>query len=40
VKHSDDENELFHRPEAEMTDDSGAEVVDLGKARTARLGPV
>jgi hypothetical protein len=37
VKHSDDENELFHRPEAEMTDDSGAEVVDLGKARTARL---
>ena len=32
-----DDNELFHRLEAEMTD-SGAEVVDLGKARSARDG--
>ncbi|WP_043231635.1 cell division protein FtsK [Streptomyces sp. NRRL F-5193] len=35
MKHSDDENELFNRLEAEMAD-SGAEVVDLGKARAAR----
>jgi len=40
VKHPDDDNELFNRLEAEMaTDsrpDSGGEVVDLGKARSAR----
>lgn len=31
-----DDNELFNRLEAEMTADSGGEVVDLGKARSAR----
>ncbi|MFI8425092.1 cell division protein FtsK [Streptomyces sp. NPDC085479] len=40
MKHSDDDNELFDRLEAEMADDrsadGGAEVVDLGKARAAR----
>ncbi|WP_031009311.1 cell division protein FtsK [Streptomyces sp. NRRL F-5727] len=41
MKHPDDDQELFARLEAEMTadpstDDSGAEVVDLGKARAAR----
>ncbi|WP_415937985.1 cell division protein FtsK [Streptomyces sp. 039-1] len=39
MKHPDDDNELFNRLEAEMTDPgapSGGEVVDLGKARTAR----
>ncbi|WP_405890271.1 cell division protein FtsK [Streptomyces sp. NBC_00133] len=34
----DDENELFNRLEADMAPDSGAEVVDLGKARSARDG--
>ncbi|MEV7144408.1 cell division protein FtsK [Streptomyces tauricus] len=41
MKHPDDDNELFNRLEAEMTDPpapSGGEVVDLGKARTARDG--
>ncbi|MBA2945107.1 cell division protein FtsK [Streptomyces himalayensis] len=33
-----DDNELFHRLEAEMAADSGAEVVDLDKARSARTG--
>ncbi|MFF0484114.1 cell division protein FtsK [Streptomyces sp. NPDC004435] len=41
MKHPDDDHELFARLEAEMTadqptDDGGAEVVDLGKARAAR----
>jgi S-DNA-T family DNA segregation ATPase FtsK/SpoIIIE len=36
VKHPDDENELFNRLEAEMAADSGGEVVDLAKARSAR----
>jgi S-DNA-T family DNA segregation ATPase FtsK/SpoIIIE len=36
VKHPDDENELFNRLEAEMSADSGGEVVDLDKARSAR----
>ncbi|MFE6228738.1 cell division protein FtsK [Streptomyces sp. NPDC057854] len=41
MKHPDDDQELFARLEAEMTadrstDDGGAEVVDLGKARAAR----
>ncbi|MFF2464410.1 FtsK/SpoIIIE domain-containing protein [Streptomyces mirabilis] len=39
MKHPDDDNELFNRLEAEMADPgapSGGEVVDLGKARTAR----
>ncbi|MGX1505378.1 UNVERIFIED_CONTAM: S-DNA-T family DNA segregation ATPase FtsK/SpoIIIE [Streptomyces graminofaciens] len=36
MKHPDDENELFNRLEAEMSTDSGADVVDLDKARTAR----
>ncbi|MDI3344361.1 cell division protein FtsK [Streptomyces sp. AJ-1] len=35
MKHPDDD-ELFNRLEAEMAADSGAEVVDLDKARTAR----
>ncbi|MFG2962293.1 cell division protein FtsK [Streptomyces sp. NPDC048288] len=35
MNHPDD-NELFNRLEAEMTADSGAEVVDLNKARSAR----
>ncbi|MFI1465624.1 cell division protein FtsK [Streptomyces wuyuanensis] len=38
----DDENELFNRLEADMAadfgPDSGADVVDLGKARSARVG--
>ncbi len=38
VKHPDDENELFNRLEAEMSADSGGEVVDLDKARSARAG--
>lgn len=41
MKHPEDDNELFNRLEAEMTDPpapSGGEVVDLGKARTARDG--
>ncbi len=38
VKHPDDENELFNRLEAEMGADSGGEVVDLDKARSARAG--
>ncbi|WP_327667196.1 cell division protein FtsK [Streptomyces sp. NBC_00485] len=33
-----DDNELFNRLEAEMNADSGAEVVDLDKARSARDG--
>ncbi|MEU9287235.1 cell division protein FtsK [Streptomyces sp. NPDC048275] len=36
MKHPDDENELFHRLEADMAADSGGEVVDLDKARSAR----
>ncbi|MEU0910334.1 cell division protein FtsK [Streptomyces althioticus] len=36
MKHPDDENELFNRLEAEMAADSGGEVVDLDKARSAR----
>ncbi|WP_199835386.1 cell division protein FtsK [Streptomyces sp. JHA19] len=36
MKHPDDENELFNRLEAEMAADSGGEVVDLAKARSAR----
>lgn len=40
MKHPDDDNELFNRLETEMTadpsTDSGGDVVDLGKARTAR----
>ncbi|MEW2076778.1 cell division protein FtsK [Streptomyces sp. NPDC013433] len=36
MKHPDDDNELFNRLEAEMTADSGGEVVDLDKARSAR----
>ncbi len=36
MKHPDDDNELFHRLEAEMAADSGADVVDLDKARAAR----
>ncbi|MET7605077.1 cell division protein FtsK [Streptomyces avermitilis] len=39
MKHPDDDNELFNRLEAEMADpgtDSGGEVVDLDKARSAR----
>ncbi|WP_369248075.1 cell division protein FtsK [Streptomyces sp. R41] len=36
MKHPDDENELFNRLEAEMGTDSGGEVVDLDKARSAR----
>ena len=36
MKHPDDENELFNRLEAEMNADSGGEVVDLDKARSAR----
>ncbi|WP_329286700.1 cell division protein FtsK [Streptomyces sp. NBC_01455] len=35
MKHPDDDNELFNRLEAEMAD-SGADVVDLDKARAAR----
>ncbi|MEV5264140.1 hypothetical protein, partial [Streptomyces werraensis] len=35
MNHPDD-NELFNRLEAEMAADSGAEVVDLNKARSAR----
>ncbi|MFC9844329.1 cell division protein FtsK [Streptomyces sp. NPDC060223] len=33
-----DDNELFNRLEAEMSADSGGEVVDLDKARSARVG--
>ncbi|MGW9427485.1 cell division protein FtsK [Streptomyces decoyicus] len=36
MKHPDEENELFNRLEADMAADSGADVVDLGKARSAR----
>lgn len=36
MKHPDDENELFNRLEAEMNTDSGGQVVDLDKARSAR----
>ncbi|MFI9247231.1 cell division protein FtsK [Streptomyces sp. NPDC053086] len=36
MKHPDDDNELFNRLEAELTADSGGDVVDLDKARTAR----
>ncbi|MGW2853407.1 cell division protein FtsK [Streptomyces sp. NPDC001215] len=36
MKHPDDDSELFHRLEAELAADSGGEVVDLGKARSAR----
>ncbi|MEU2491709.1 cell division protein FtsK [Streptomyces sp. NPDC007883] len=36
MKHPDDENEPFNRLEAEMSADSGGEVVDLDKARSAR----
>ncbi|MGP4004013.1 cell division protein FtsK [Streptomyces sp. 8N706] len=35
----EDENELFNRLEADMTGDTGAEVVDLGKVRSARSEP-
>jgi S-DNA-T family DNA segregation ATPase FtsK/SpoIIIE len=37
VKHPDDDNELFNRLEADMAADSGGEVVDLDKARSARI---
>lgn len=37
MKHPDDDNELFDRLEAEMSADSGGEVVDLDKARSARI---
>ncbi|MFJ2593307.1 cell division protein FtsK [Streptomyces erythrochromogenes] len=36
MKHPDDENELFSRLEADMAAGLGADVVDLGKARSAR----
>ncbi|MGM9383337.1 cell division protein FtsK [Streptomyces antibioticus] len=36
MNHPDDDHELFNRLEAEMAADSGGEVVDLGKARSAR----
>ncbi|MGW8744589.1 hypothetical protein ACWGOC_14755, partial [Streptomyces sp. NPDC055782] len=36
MKHPDDDNELFNRLEAEMSADSGGDVVDLDKARSAR----
>ncbi|MGW5099186.1 cell division protein FtsK [Streptomyces sp. NPDC004100] len=36
MKHPDDDNELFNRLEAEWSADSRGEVVDLGKARSAR----
>ncbi|MFJ7967057.1 cell division protein FtsK [Streptomyces sp. NPDC096324] len=36
MKHPDDENELFNRLEADLAADSGGEVVDLDKARSAR----
>ncbi|REE62405.1 S-DNA-T family DNA segregation ATPase FtsK/SpoIIIE [Streptomyces sp. 3212.3] len=36
MKHPDDDNELFNRLEAEMAADSGGEVVDLDRARSAR----
>ncbi|MEO3844490.1 cell division protein FtsK [Streptomyces sp. B22F1] len=36
MKHPDDDHELFNRLEAEMATDSGGEVVDLDKARSAR----
>ena len=36
MKHPDDDHELFNRLEAEMAADSGGEVVDLDKARSAR----
>ncbi|MEV7340495.1 cell division protein FtsK [Streptomyces sp. NPDC093544] len=38
MKHPDDDNELFNRLEAEMSTDPGGEVVDLDKARSARIG--
>ncbi|MFJ1651745.1 cell division protein FtsK [Streptomyces sp. NPDC088337] len=38
MKHPDDDNELFNRLEAEMSADSGGEIVDLDKARSARTG--
>ncbi|MFW6721013.1 cell division protein FtsK [Streptomyces sp. MAR4 CNY-716] len=37
MKHPDDDHELFNRLEAEMAADSGGEVVDLDKARSARV---
>ncbi|MFD9026537.1 cell division protein FtsK [Streptomyces parvulus] len=40
MKHPDDDNELFHRLEAEMAADSGGDVVDLDKARSARAESV
>lgn len=36
MKHPDNDSELFPRLEADRTADSGAEVVDLSKARSAR----
>ncbi|MFH8340877.1 cell division protein FtsK [Streptomyces sp. AM6-12] len=36
MKHPDDDNELFNRLEAELAADSGGDVVDLDKARSAR----
>ncbi|MET9185231.1 cell division protein FtsK [Streptomyces tendae] len=36
MKHPDDDSELFNRLEAEMAADSGGDVVDLDKARSAR----
>ncbi len=36
MKHPDDDNELFNRLEAEMSADSGGDVVDLDKVRSAR----
>ncbi|MFJ8730333.1 cell division protein FtsK [Streptomyces bauhiniae] len=36
MKHPDDDNELFNRLEAEIAADSGGDVVDLNKARSAR----
>ncbi|MFI9231340.1 cell division protein FtsK [Streptomyces rimosus] len=39
MKHPDDDSELFDRLEAEMSTESGADVVDLDKARSARTTP-
>ncbi|MER5916837.1 cell division protein FtsK [Streptomyces sp. NPDC001982] len=36
MKHPDDDNELFNRLEAELAADPDGDVVDLGKARSAR----
>ncbi|GCD45709.1 DUF3631 domain-containing protein [Streptomyces paromomycinus] len=39
MKHPDDDSELFNRLEAEMSTEPGADVVDLDKARSARITP-